>query len=152
IDANGNFVSNDVGVMSGSSLALQKIETSFHQDLNGDGVVGVSSRLLESNGTTTLYRVGDNFALGSASGPTVKYGGTSVVAGGLGRWTPLATERTTGGFEVAWKARTVDVYPVWNLDGTGNFAANDVGVISGGSWALENLESSFHQDLNGDGL
>jgi hypothetical protein len=36
-DSSGNFVSNMIGVVSGTSAALESLETSFHQDLNNDG-------------------------------------------------------------------------------------------------------------------
>src|SRR5205085_64246 len=42
-DSNGNFVSNQSGVVAGSSATLQNFENSFHQDLNNDGVVGPSA-------------------------------------------------------------------------------------------------------------
>ncbi len=42
-------------------------------------------------------------------------------------------------------------YTVWNTDSNGNYVSNIVGVVSGTSAALESIESSFHQDLNGDG-
>jgi Ca2+-binding RTX toxin-like protein len=40
-DANGNFTGYLIGVVSGSSLDLKLLENSFHQDLNGDGRIGV---------------------------------------------------------------------------------------------------------------
>ena len=40
-DSSGNCVSNAVGVVPGTSTALKSLEPSFHQDLNGDGVVGL---------------------------------------------------------------------------------------------------------------
>jgi hypothetical protein len=40
-DSNGNYVSSLVGVVSGSNPAFEALEPSFHQDLNGDGVIGV---------------------------------------------------------------------------------------------------------------
>lgn len=39
-DSNGNFVSLALNTVSGTSAALQSIETSFQQDLNGDGSIG----------------------------------------------------------------------------------------------------------------
>ena len=41
-DSNGNVVSNGTGgvIVSGASSALKSLEPSFHQDLNGDGVIG----------------------------------------------------------------------------------------------------------------
>ena len=41
-DSNGNFLSNPVGVVSGNSTTWTSLEASFHQDLNGDGVIGGS--------------------------------------------------------------------------------------------------------------
>ena len=42
-DSNGNFLSVAVGVVSGTTAALESFETSFQQDLNGDGTIGVLS-------------------------------------------------------------------------------------------------------------
>jgi hypothetical protein len=53
---------------------------------------------------------------------------------------------------VAWKIPGADQYTVWNTDSSGNFITNAPGVVSGISIALERLEPSFHQDLNGDGV
>jgi hypothetical protein len=39
-DSNGNYLSNVIGAVSGSSYAPESLEPSFHQDLNGDGLVG----------------------------------------------------------------------------------------------------------------
>ncbi|MDT4740693.1 hypothetical protein RPS27_23550, partial [Bradyrhizobium sp. WYCCWR 12699] len=41
-DGNGNYTSN-AGLLAASSNALKSFETSFHQDLNGDGVIGASA-------------------------------------------------------------------------------------------------------------
>jgi hypothetical protein len=45
-----------------------------------------------------------------------------------------------------------DQYTVWNTDSNGNLVSNNIGIVSGTSAALESLEPSFHQDLNGDGV
>ena len=47
LDSNGNYITNN-GVLSGTSPTLQSLETSFHQDLNGDGVIGVPTASLAS--------------------------------------------------------------------------------------------------------
>ena len=36
-DSNGNYLSNLIGSVSGTSTALESLETIFNQDLNGDG-------------------------------------------------------------------------------------------------------------------
>ena len=52
-----------------------------------------------------------------------------------------------------WKATGADQYTVWNTDSNGNVISNAVGgIVSGSSSALQGIEASFHQDLNGDGI
>ena len=43
-DSNGNYISNVIGAVSGTSTALESIEPIFDQDLNGDGVIGLPRR------------------------------------------------------------------------------------------------------------
>ena len=74
------------------------------------------------------------------------------MAGQFGAWTPIGAEQTASGYEVAWKITGADQYTVWNTDSSGNYVSNIVGVVSGTSTALESLETTFHQDLNGDGM
>jgi hypothetical protein len=155
-DSNGNQIS-DTGALSGTSYTLESLETSFHQDLNGDGVIGPAPLLttvIESFGSTSLVEVGYNFFLNSNSsgtGPELKYGGAAVVAGEFGAWAPIGAEQTATGYEVAWKMTGANQYSVWNTDSNGN-QISDTGVLSGTSYTLESLETSFHQDLNGDGV
>ena len=69
--------------------------------------------------------------------------------------TPLGAEQTASGYEVAWKATGADQYSVWATDSSGSYTSdNGAGapVVAGTSSALEMLEPSFHQDLNGDGV
>ena len=73
------------------------------------------------------------------------------MAGQFGGWTPIGAEITGSGYEVAWKVQGQDQYTVWNTDSSGNYVGNAIGAVSGSNAALEALETSFHQDLNGDG-
>jgi Ca2+-binding RTX toxin-like protein len=50
---------------------------------------------------------------------------------------------------VAWKGGT-DQYSVWTTDSNGNFLSTTP-VLSGTSTTLQSAETTFHQDLNGDG-
>ena len=62
---------------------------------------------IEAIGSTSLVEVGTKFFLDSistGSGPSLKTGGVSVVAGQFGLWTPIGAEQTAGGYEVAWKS------------------------------------------------
>jgi hypothetical protein len=155
-DSSGNFVSDTIGVVSGTSNALESIETSFHQDLNGDGVIGLPppvTTVIESAGITSLTEVGSLFYLynSGGTGPSLKYAGADIVAGNS-VWVPIGAEQTASGYEVAWKATGADQYTVWNTDSSGNFVSAAIGVVSGSSTVLQSLESSFKQDLNGDGV
>ena len=78
--------------------------------------------------------------------------GAPVVAGQFGGWTPIGAEQTASGYEVAWKTPGADQYTVWNTDSNGNYVIEPDRHVSGSSAALESLETSFHQDLNGDGV
>jgi hypothetical protein len=155
-DSSGNFVSAATGVVSGSSYTLESLEPSFHQDLNGDGVIGIHGTTIEAYGSTSLIQIGSNYVLipvGGGTGPELKLGGALITAGQFGGgWTPIGGEATASGYEVAWKVTGADEYTVWNFDSSGNFVSAATGVVSGSSYALESLESSFHQDLNGDGV
>ena len=72
------------------------------------------------------------------------------MAGQFGGWTPIGAEQTASGYQVAWKVPGADQYSVWTTDSNGNFISNSA-VLSGSSSALQSFETSFHQDLNGDG-
>jgi hypothetical protein len=41
---------------------------------------------------------------------------------------------------------------VWSTDSSGNYQSNLMPAVPGGNSALETLETSFHQDLNSDGV
>jgi 20S proteasome alpha/beta subunit len=158
-DNNGNYLSNAFNVASGTSAALENFETSFHQDLNGDGVIGPpppSTTVIEGFGSTSLVESGSNYFLepNGGSGVELSYGGAPVVAGQFdqfGAWAPIGAEQTASGYEVAWKVTGADQYTVWSTDNNGNYLSSAFNVASGTSAALENFETSFHQDLNGDG-
>ena len=46
-DSNGNFIANITGVVAGNSIALESLENTFHQDLNGDGTTGLVGKAIE---------------------------------------------------------------------------------------------------------
>ncbi len=109
--------------------------------------------MIESFGSTSLVEVGNNFFLDNSagSGPELKFGSAAVTAGQFGAWTPIGAEQTATGYEVAWRIPGTDTYTVWTTDSNGKYLS-DIGHVSGTSAALELLENSFHQDLNGDGV
>ena len=152
-DANGNYLSNMFGAVAGNTLALETIETTFNQDLNGDGTIGPMAVVIQTDGTTALTAIANTYALDtSGSGPSLKSGGAVVIAGEFAGWSPIgAVQVAGGGYDVAWKDAATNQYAVWTTDSSGNYASNLIGLVSGTSTALESLESTFNQDLNGDG-
>ena len=77
-------------------------------------------------------------AIGSGTGPELKYFGGSVVVGQFAPWVPIGAEQTASGYEFAWKAGS-DNYTVWSTDSSGNYLTNLTGIVSGSSNALEAL-------------
>ncbi|WP_316184328.1 NF038122 family metalloprotease [Bradyrhizobium sp. SZCCHNRI1003] len=153
-DSNGNYTGNAIGAVAGGSAALEGFETSLHQDLNGDGIIGVTTTVIESLGSTSLVQVANGYFLdpvAGGAGPQLKFGGANLVVGQLGGWTPIAAETTGSGYQIAWKMAGADLYTVWNTDSNGNYIGNAIGAVPGGDSGLEALETTFHQDLNGDG-
>ena len=148
-DSNGNYTSG-FG-LSGASADLMSLEPSFHQDLNGDGVIGLVANIIEALGVTSLTEVGSNYYLYNAGvGPQLKYGGSAVTTGQFGGWSLVGAELTASGYEVAWKFAGSNQYSIWNTDSNGNYTSGF--GLSGASADLMSLEPSFHQDLNGDGV
>jgi 20S proteasome alpha/beta subunit len=155
-DSHGNYVSNAVLPTSGTSAAMELIETSFHQDLNGDGVIGIHGTTIEAIGATSLTQVGNYYYLdltASSTGHEVTYNGSpNYASGAAGTWVAIGAEASGGGYLIAWKIVGSEQYAVWNADSHGNYVSNAVMPTSGTSAAMELIETSFHQDLNGDGV
>jgi hypothetical protein len=132
-----------------SAVDLQQLDAlGFHLTSN-------TSTVIEAFGSTELVQVGNLYYLdpvAGGSGPTLKYQGANITAGEFGSWAPIGAEATASGYEMAWKVTGADQYTVWNTDTNGNDTTNTIGTVSGSSAALEGLETSFHQDLNGDGV
>ena len=91
--------------------------------------------MIESAGSTSLVAVSNfiSFSMTSAPGwgPSLKYGGTDVVAGQFGGWTPIGAEQTASGYQVAWKVPGADQYSVWTTDSNGNFISGSSAALSG---------------------
>jgi len=161
-DGSGKFVSNPTGLVAGSSSAVQSFESSFNQDLNGDGVIGAPvapppppSTAIESAGATSLVVSGNNYYLnpvGGGTGPVLQFQGSVVSVGQFAGWAPIGAEATANGYEVAWYNAGTNQYTFWYTDGSGKFFSNPTGLVAGSSSAVQTFESSFNQDLNGDGV
>ena len=151
-DSSGNYVSSLTGAVSGGSFALQNLETGFLQDLNTDGTTGPVSTTIEANGSTNLVQKADLFFLGDA-GPTLKYLGAEFVDNQIAGWNPIGVEANNGGgFDVVWKHDGTDEFTVWHTDSSGSYASSVTGVVPGSNATLVSLETTFDQDLNGNGF
>jgi serralysin len=152
-DAQGSYTGNATGLVGGSDFAFQTLETSFQQDLNGDGTVGVKTTTIEAFGATKLVEAANQFQLWDASnsGPTVQFQGSAVTDGMFGAWKLIGGEKTASGYDVAWKNGSADQYLVWTTDAKGNYTGNATGIVAGADPGLQGLETTFQQDLNGDG-
>ena len=72
-DSSGNYVSAPIGPVSGTSAALWSVETSFNDDLNGDGTIGVPPpKVIESSGSMSLVTDWTNYFLEPNGGTAVK--------------------------------------------------------------------------------
>src|SRR4051794_31555779 len=128
------------------------------QGLNEDGAIGVvvaaiTGTVIETSGSTHLTQSGTHYYLldSTNQGPTLKYQNADVYAGEFGAWTPIGAEQTASGYDIAFKVAGSDQYTVWSTDANGNYLTNIIGVVPGSNQALETIETTFHQDLNGDG-
>ncbi|WP_245286935.1 S8 family serine peptidase, partial [Bradyrhizobium sp. Tv2a-2] len=113
-----------------------------------------SAVVIQTDGTTSLVQVGWNYFLnpvGGGTGPELMRGGSAVFAGEFGTWAPIGAVQVAGGYDVAWKDPSSGLYTVWSTDSNGNYLANLIPAVPGNSTSLETLETTFHQDLNGDG-
>ncbi|MBR1174246.1 M10 family metallopeptidase C-terminal domain-containing protein [Bradyrhizobium sp. KB893862 SZCCT0404] len=154
-DSNGHYVTNFLSFASGASTALQSYEPTFHQDLNGDGVIGVQSIAIERAGTTSLVQAGNNYFLNpfaGGTGPGLMFFGAPVTVGMWAGWAPVGAEQTGSGYNVAWKNASTGQYNIWSTDSNGHYVTNLLSFASGTSMALQSYETTFHQDLNGDGV
>ena len=153
-NSSGNAIGNLTGPVSGTSYALESLESTFNQDLNADGVTGLTTTVIQVDGSTSLTEVANRFYLDGVggSGPALQYAGAYVTAGEFGSWTPIGAVQTASGYDVAWKMAGANQYTVWVTNSNGNAISNLTGPVSGTSTALESLESTFNQDLNGDGV
>ena len=109
--------------------------------------------IIATNGATSLVQVGSQYeleAVSSGTGPLFKYGGSTVTVGEFPGWTPVGAAKTATGYEVAWSLGANE-YSVWNTNNNGAYTDAATGALSGASYALQKLETSFGEDLNGDG-
>src|SRR5262249_34085736 len=145
-DSSGNYTSNIINGVSGTSNALESLEPVFHQDLNGDGSIGPPTTgnppgtVIEAFGSTSLVEVGSNYFLypvGGSSCPQLSYSGAPVVSVQFGTWTPISAQLPYTTHYRSWKVTGADLYTVWATDNSGNYTSTIINGVSGTSNALE---------------
>ena len=89
----------------GPSYALQSLETTFQQDLNGDGTTGLKTTPIETSGATRLDQVANEFFLHDSAGigPSLKYQGHAVTVGQFGGLGADRRGEGGSGYQVVWK-------------------------------------------------
>jgi hypothetical protein len=96
-DSSGNFVSNTIGTVSGSSATLASLENSFHQDLNGDGTIGVHQAPLSpaSQSSAPLMSLRDDGAfVFNASFFNASFGGSESASAAQNQFLALNDEKS----------------------------------------------------------
>jgi hypothetical protein len=109
--------------------------------------------VIESSGSTSLLASGTTYLIEPNGGAAVQlsYNGSPVVVGQFGAWTPFAAEQTASGYEVALRVPGADQYTIWFTDSSGNYLSSPFPGRAASGTELESYETSFDQDLNGDG-
>jgi hypothetical protein len=144
----GNWLWGTGAIGSGTSM-LAAIETVMQQDLNGGGIAGRST--VEGSGGTALYNVSGYLQMVRApyTGPLLAYAdNTYVTATQFG--TAMGAEWIGNGYQVAWKTGS-NSYNFWTTDVSGKYVSQ-TGNLAGSNAQMQSFESTFAQDLNGDGV
>ena len=163
-DSSGHYITNLASGISATSTTLENFETTFQQDLNGDGTIGPpaaptppSGTIIEAHGVTALVKSGSDYFLNPVSsgttitGPELTFVGSPVTVGMWAGWNPVGAEQTSSGYDVAFYNASLGQFNIWSTDSSGHYITNLASGISGTSSTLENYETIFQQDLNGDG-
>ena len=110
--------------------------------------------MIQVDGSTSLTEIANRFYLDNSSGagPALKSSGADFIAGQYGSWTPIGAVQTASGYDVAWKVPGANLYTVWTTDSNGNYVSAIVNTVAGTNATLQALETTFGQDLNGDGI
>ncbi|MCA1393336.1 hypothetical protein I6F20_30310, partial [Bradyrhizobium sp. IC3123] len=85
-------------------------------------------------------------------GPRLTFSGAPVAVDMWTGWAPIGAEQSGTGYDVAWKNESTGQYNIWSTDSNGSYVANLLSFVSGRSAALQSYETTFHQDLNSDGV
>ena len=97
---------NGSGAWSYTTSPLSNGTQSFTaEDVDAAGNVSTASAALSVTIVTSakLTKINNHYFVNTTtSDPEVQYGGSPVVAGQFGAWTPIATVQTASGYDIAW--------------------------------------------------
>ena len=98
----------------------------FGQDLNSDGTIGLTTTVIQTDGSTSLTGVANEYFLDNSGGsdPALQYHGSDVAAGEFGAWVPIGAVQTASGYDVAWEIPGANEYTVWSTDSNGNYISD----------------------------
>ena len=138
---------------SGTSRGVEGLEPTFGQDLNGDGVIGRHQTGAPDRWDDQPHACRRSNVLSvdtsTGSGPSLKFGGADVIA--VWRpWHPSGRCRRPPATTLPGRQATVSLR--LGTDNNGNYVSNLIAVAPATSPVLEGLETTFGQDLNGDGV
>ena len=147
VGLNGNFTGAATGILSSTSYQLESLETTFGEDLNGDGTTGPTANPIPVGGNGALTEVANQFELnpvGGGTGPFLTLNGRPVFQNEFpAGWNPVGAVQTATGYEVAFGNGTGG-FEVWNTDGNGNFTSAAATGLSAGTNELAGVEANHH--------
>ena len=153
VDSNGNYLTDFI---SGVARYQQRHwNRSRRPSTRISTATGLSDStvVIQTDGTTSLVQIGNNYFLNTVgsgvTGPELKYNGSPVYRRQFGNWTLIGAVQVSGGYDIAWKSSN-GLYAVSSVDSNGNYLRTSFPRV-GNNIALEQIETTFHQDLNGDG-
>ena len=120
----GKYTATILSAVPAANFALELIEKTFGQDLNGDSVIGLNPTIIQTDNGTSLDQIGNNYflyAAGTTTGPELRKGGVPVIAGQLSGYTLVAAVKTASGYDVAWEDTTTDTFTVWSVNSSGAY-------------------------------
>jgi len=143
--------------LSQDRLCTAKIaETSFQQDLNARRHIGLFITTIEAvdppawSSSSKFILIASAAVLASLNNLRLGFRGGSVW-----RLAPIGVEQTGKRYEVAWKLAGAAQYSALDHDRQRHYHHKYLsrdGFVPGTDSALQSLETSFQQDLNGDGV
>jgi hypothetical protein len=152
VGLNGDYTSNATGILSGTSYALESLETTFGVDLNGDGTTGPTTTPIGTNGA--LDQVANQFQLNpGASVPLfLTLNGSPVTTTTFtAGWTPVGAVQTETGYDLAF-GNPSGQFVVWNVDSSGNYVSSATSVLPKTSNELAGVEGNFGENFAGAGV